>query len=157
MMQKKKERTEAVVLAADGGRRAITERQYPHRRRQTQPMISTYQDVPERPMTESGEQVRPMGTLTPCKTTPRRPRRSEVATLLDDETLLQHWTLPVLHWLTAMAVAVAVAVTVMVVFDGGGAPPGKGVATARTGNASAAARVANFMMKVGGFVVWGVE
>src|ERR1700753_2907225 len=39
-----------------------------------------------------GEQVTPMGTLTPPRTTPKRPRRVAIAELSEDWTLLQHWT-----------------------------------------------------------------
>ena len=87
-------------------------------------MNKTYQVAPDpTPMTLMGVQVRPMGMLTPPRTTPKRPRRVATAPLLEDWTLLQHCTVlsrslmttpgalllyirsahPVLHWLAGGA------------------------------------------------------
>ena len=86
-----------------------------------------------------------MGTLTPSRTTPRRPKRVATAGLLAVETLSQHWRSPVLHWLTVVGVAVAVTVTVV-----GFTALGAGVATARSGRARAAMANVNFMMRIVG-------
>lgn len=94
------------------------------------------------PTTEMGEQSMPIGISTPSKTTPRRPRSTLTAFVLDDSTLLQQLIAPVLHSLTEVTVAVAVTVTVVVASVVVGVP--HGVATARRGRARREA-VANFI------------
>ncbi len=50
-------------------------------------------------MTESGEQVRPMGTAAPPRWIPSNPRSALTTELVEDWTELQHWREPVEHWL----------------------------------------------------------
>lgn len=59
----------------------------------------TYQEVPEAPMTVMGLQVTPTRPVTLPALTPKRPRRTETTEEVADWVLLQHWTVPLLHWL----------------------------------------------------------
>jgi len=67
-----------------------------------------------------GEQVRPTRPVTDPRAMPRRPRRPLTALELASWTELQHWMLPVLHWLdgpesTVVVTGGAVVVIVVVV------------------------------------------
>ena len=60
-------------------------------------------------LTERGEQVKPTGTLTPPRATPKRPKRVDTTGVLESWTLWQHWIGPVLHWPPSVGVGVATA------------------------------------------------
>jgi len=98
--------------------------------------------VPVTPIIFRGEQVKPTSAVTPSRTTPRRPSKSETKESDEDWRELQHCWLLTLHWDKAVWVAVAVAVTVTVT---GGVVVGvpHGVATARRGKSARAATLAN--------------
>ena len=71
---------EAVVLAAHG--LGIAARRVRSIQSETR---ESYQTAPDpAPTTVMGEQVTPIGTLTPPRTTPKRPRRTETRPLLED-------------------------------------------------------------------------
>ena len=50
-----------------------------------------------------------MGTLTPLRTTPNKPKRTETRLLLELWTLWQHCKSPVLHWEAGGLLGVGVA------------------------------------------------
>jgi len=65
----------------------------------SQQTVCCEQEFPPIPMTESGEQVRPMGTAAPPRWIPSNPRSALTTELVEDWTELQHWREPVEHWL----------------------------------------------------------
>lgn len=79
-------------------------------------------------LTERGEHVRPTKAETGSRTIPNRPASNVTAELLEDWTLLQQLSVPVLHWSTGA----------------GGAGP-VGVATARRAREETMASLENIV------------
>lgn len=82
--------TEAVVLAAKRVRGATEERDYQTPTNDYTAKNTTHHPLEPPAPTVMGLQVTPMGTFTPSRTMPNRPRRRAPPTELDDSVLLQH-------------------------------------------------------------------
>lgn len=57
----------------------------------------------------TGEQVTPTGTLMGPRTMPKRPSKALMTGLVDDPTLSQHSSEPVVHWFELCGAGVATA------------------------------------------------